>query len=99
MIHCTSWKDALNACANAGKPALAMLVSSDDISMESDRLASAQPTEGVRSAPPARILSRCALIGFKQTSAFSQRSNVSYPNYTRLFGIAEDALFAQYSCV
>jgi hypothetical protein len=62
--------------------------------MESERLASAQPTAGVRSAPPAIILSRCALIGFKRTSAFSQRSNMSYANYTRLFGMAEDALSA-----
>src|SRR5205823_1490197 len=98
-IHWTSWKEALNACANVGKPALAMLVSSDGSSMESARLASAQCTEGVRSALPATTASRCALIGFKRTSVFWQRSNVSYPNYTRLFDRAEDAPFALYSCV
>jgi hypothetical protein len=47
-----------------------MLVPSEDSSMDSERLASAQRTEGVRSALPATTSSRFAMIGFKITSAF-----------------------------
>ena len=41
-IHCTAWNEAPNAWASAGSPALAMLVSSEGISMVRQRLASAQ---------------------------------------------------------
>jgi hypothetical protein len=58
----------VNACANAGKPALAMLVSSEGINMDRERPASAQRTEGVRSALPATTSSRFAVIGFKMNS-------------------------------
>jgi hypothetical protein len=69
-IHWTAWKEAVNACAKVGKPALAMLVSSEGMSMESERLASAQRTEGVRSALPVTISSLLARIGFTMTSVF-----------------------------
>ena len=52
-IHWTAWNDAPNAWASAGRPALAMLVSSDGISMERERAASAQ---------------RCVVNGFKRDS-------------------------------
>jgi hypothetical protein len=53
----------VNACAKVGKPALAMLVSSEGINIDRERLASAQRTEEVRSAG-------FAMIGFKITSIF-----------------------------
>jgi hypothetical protein len=62
-IHWTDWKEAVNAWANVGKPALAILVSSEGINMDRERLASAQRTEEVGSAG-------FAMIGFKITSAF-----------------------------
>jgi hypothetical protein len=60
----------LNACANVGKPTLAMLVPSEDSNMDSERLASAHRTEGVRSALPATAPSRPAMIGFNMNSVF-----------------------------
>ena len=89
----------MNACANVGKPALAMLVSSEGINMDRERLASAQRTEGVRSALPATTSSRSAMIGFTMNSAFLATLEMSYPKHTLLFDIAEDAPFALYSCV
>jgi uncharacterized iron-regulated protein len=62
-IHWTDWKEAVNACANVGKPALAMLVSREGINIDRERLASAQRTEAVRSAG-------FSMIGFKITSIF-----------------------------
>ena len=44
-IYCRSWKEAVNAGASVGKPTLAMLVSSEGINIESERLASAHRTE------------------------------------------------------
>ena len=41
-IHCTCWNVASNAAASVGNPALAMLVSSDGINIDSARLVSAQ---------------------------------------------------------
>jgi len=41
-IHCVAWNDASNARAKVGKPELAMLVSSEGIHTESERLAKAQ---------------------------------------------------------
>ena len=41
-IHCTSWKRAVNAWASVGKATFAMLVSSEGISMDSERLAIAR---------------------------------------------------------
>ncbi len=44
--HWISWNDASNALARVGNPTLAMLVPSDGSSIDSERLASAQRTEG-----------------------------------------------------
>jgi hypothetical protein len=57
----------VNACANVGKPALAMLVSSEGINIDRERLASAQRTEEVGSAG-------FIIVGFKITSIFLQLS-------------------------
>jgi hypothetical protein len=56
--HWTCWKEAFDACAIVGKPTLAMLVPGDDSNVDSERLASAHRTEGVRSALRATASSR-----------------------------------------
>src|SRR5882757_3548599 len=73
-IHWTSWKDAVNACANVGKATLAMLVPSEDSNMDSERLASAHRAEDVRSVYPAIASSRPAIIGFNMSSVFQSAS-------------------------
>src|SRR3981189_1498086 len=98
--HWTSWKDAPNACANVGKATLAMLVPSEASSMESERLASAQRTEGVGSALRAVGSSRPAIIGFDMNLAFwrlPKRSCCQEPSPSP--DMAERARFALYSCV
>lgn len=45
MIHCACWNDASNALTNTGRPEFAMLVSSDGISMVSERPKRAQRIE------------------------------------------------------
>jgi hypothetical protein len=64
--------------------------------MDSERLASAHRTEGVRSAVPVTTSSGFAMMVFKITSAFLASSKWSYPKHTLLFGLAEDAPFALY---
>lgn len=49
--HCTARKEAPNASARVGSATLAMLVSSDGISMDSERPASAQRADGAGGAP------------------------------------------------
>jgi hypothetical protein len=57
----------VNACAKVGKPALAMLVSSEGINIDRERLASAQRTEELGFAG-------FKMVGFKITSIFLQLS-------------------------
>src|SRR6266851_6691409 len=71
MIHWTAWKEAVNAWANVGKPALAMLVSSEGLNMESERPASAHRTDGIRApwspwASPIQPSLSCSRIIFFQ---------------------------------
>ena len=58
----------MNALAKVGKPALAMLVSSEERNMDNERLTNAQLTEGVRAVFPF-TLSRFAMIVLKRISS------------------------------
>ena len=98
-IHCTSWNEALNACANVGKPTLAMLVPSEDSNMASERLASAHRTETVRPALPAMAASRPAPIGLNMDFAFRRLPIRGCQRHSPLPDMAERAPFALYSCV
>lgn len=75
--HWTSWKEAVNACANVGKATLAMLVSSEESSMESDRLTSAHRTEDAPSAFPDTVTSGFAMIAFTVSPLFQANAETT----------------------
>ena len=71
-IHWTSWKEALNVRARVGKATLAMLVPSEDSSMESERLASAHDPEAAFSPSPAIDSTWAAGTGFDMGSSLGR---------------------------
>jgi hypothetical protein len=76
-----------------------MLVPSEDSNMDSERLASAHRTEGVRSALPATASSRPAMIDFNLNSVFWRLPKRSRQKRSPLPDMAERAPFALDSCV
>jgi hypothetical protein len=69
-IHWTPWKEVLNACANVGKPTLAILVPREDSNMDSERLASAHGTVGFWSVLPDTASFCPVTIDFTMNSSF-----------------------------
>jgi len=82
MTHWTTWKEAEKTCANVGKPTLAMLVPSEDSSMDNERLASAHRTAGIRSELPANASSFPPVIEFDMNFIFGDPEIVMSGSYS-----------------
>ncbi|GAA3132899.1 hypothetical protein GCM10017600_44590 [Streptosporangium carneum] len=68
----------MNACANVGRPTLAMLVPSEDSNMDSERPASAHRAEGLRSGSSATGSSLPAMIVVNMNSVSGGLSRAGF---------------------